>query len=168
MDLKHLSVLYRGPLESCTYACPYCPFAKHHETPAEHRADGEALERFLRWVEAQPFTVSVLFTPWGEALAHARYQQAIVRLGRLPNVRQVAIQTNLSGRLDWTRDANLDKTGLWCTYHPGETSAERFLKRCAELDARGVRYSVGTVGLKRHLPEIEAMRPRCPPTSTCG
>ena len=34
-----LRILYRGPLSSCNYGCPYCPFAKHHETAAELKVD---------------------------------------------------------------------------------------------------------------------------------
>ncbi|MVN86331.1 radical SAM protein [Deinococcus sp. HMF7620] len=155
---SHLSVLYRGPLSSCNYACPYCPFAKHTETAEEHRADAAALSRFTDWVAAQTSPLSVLFTPWGEALVRRRYQAAITALSHLPHLRQVAIQTNLSGRLDWLADAARDKVGLWATYHPGEVSRERFLARCAELDALGVRYSVGVVGRRSQLAEIEVLR----------
>lgn len=159
----HLAVLYRGPLSSCNYGCHYCPFAKHTETPAEHEADRAALERFVAWVEAQPFAVSVFFTPWGEALVRSRYQQALVHLSHLPHVRQLAIQTNLSGSLGWLDRAERSRLGLWTTYHPDEVTRERFLARCAELDRAGVRYSVGMVGQKRHLPEIAAMRAALPP-----
>lgn len=162
MEVGHLSVLYRGPLSSCNYGCPYCPFAKHSETPAEHEQDRLALDRFLAWAEAQPFKLSVLFTPWGEALVRPRYQQALVRLSHAPNIRQVAIQTNLSGRLGWLRDADLTRLGLWATFHPGEVSPERFLARTADLEAAGARYSVGMVGLRRNLPAIEAMRSALP------
>lgn len=158
----HLSVLYRGPLSSCNYGCPYCPFAKHTETPAEHEADRQALERFVAWVEAQPFRVSVFFTPWGEALVRPRYQQALTRLSHAPNVEAVAIQTNLSGALGWVQAADLGKLGLWATFHPGETTQERFLARTARLDAAGVRYSVGMVGKKSHLDDAEAMRAALP------
>ena len=48
MSAPSLSVLYRGPLSSCNYGCTYCPFAKHHETDAEHAVDARALERFLQ------------------------------------------------------------------------------------------------------------------------
>lgn len=155
---EHLTILYRGPLSSCNYACPYCPFAKQVESPEEHRADGEALSRFVAWVAAQDFPVSVLFTPWGEALVRARYQAAITHLSHLPHLRQVAIQTNLSGRLDWLEDAVRARVGLWATYHPGEVSRQRFLARCAELDALRVRYSVGVVGRRSQLAQIEAVR----------
>ncbi|WP_043816901.1 STM4011 family radical SAM protein [Deinococcus maricopensis] len=160
--MRHLNVLYRGPLSSCNYACPYCPFAKRTESAEEHAHDERALTRFLAWVDAQAFDVSVLFTPWGEALVRARYQRALVHLSHLPHVRQVAIQTNLSGRLDWARDADRAKVGLWATYHPGEVDEARFLARCAELDALGVRYSVGVVGKRSHFPAIEALRAALP------
>src|SRR4051812_46347375 len=64
-----LSILYRGPLASCNYACRYCPFAKHRESREEHEADGRALARFVDWVETRAEDrISVFFTPWGEAL----------------------------------------------------------------------------------------------------
>ena len=46
----NLSILYRGPLSSCNYACDYCPFAKRSETPAELAHDRACLERFAGWV----------------------------------------------------------------------------------------------------------------------
>jgi MoaA/NifB/PqqE/SkfB family radical SAM enzyme len=160
----NLSILYRGPLSSCNYGCPYCPFAKHAETDAEHAADAQALERFLAWVESRSEdSLSVFFTPWGEALVRKRYQDALVRLTNLPHVQKAAIQTNLSCRLDWADRCDRNKLGLWATYHPGETSRERFLARCAEADRCGVRYSVGVVGLKEHAAEIEALRQALPP-----
>lgn len=158
----HLSVIYRGPLSSCNYGCPYCPFAKHTETAAEHEADRVSLERFVAWVQAQPFRVSVFFTPWGEALVRPRYQKAICELSHAPNVEEVAIQTNLSGRLEWVRDADPGRLGLWATFHPGETTPERFLAQTARLDVAGVRYSVGVVGKKSHIEAAEAMRAALP------
>ena len=96
----NLSILYRGPLSSCNYGCEYCPFAKCREGRAEVAADGQALERFVDWVEQQGGrggrTISVLFTPWGEALVRRSYQEALVRLTNLPHIRRAAIQTNIS------------------------------------------------------------------------
>lgn len=160
----NLTLLYRGPLSSCNYACDYCPFAKHTETDAEHAADAAALERFLQWVEAQAgrHTLSVFFTPWGEALVRRRYQKALIRLTNLPHVQKVAIQTNLSCRLDWTDHCDKSKLGLWATYHPAEVSRADFLARCQDATARGVAYSVGVVGMKEHLSEIAALREALP------
>jgi MoaA/NifB/PqqE/SkfB family radical SAM enzyme len=155
-----LSILYRGSLASCNYACPYCPFAKQQENLAQHRQDQAELTRFVGWVmqQAGRHEISILFTPWGEALLQGRYQRAIRLLSHLPHVRKVAIQTNLSGRLDWIGDCQIQKLGLWATYHPGEVSRAAFLAQCARLAAYGVAYSVGVVGLKEHLGEIEALR----------
>lgn len=157
--MQHYTVLYRGPLSSCNYGCGYCPFAKRAETHAELAGDRAALDRFVDWAERQATCeLSVLFTPWGEALIRPWYQRALARLTRLPHVRKAAIQTNLSCHLNWLGDCDLTRLGLWCTYHPGETTRDRFLARCRQLDAAAVSYSVGVVGLTEHLPEIEALR----------
>ncbi|HMA37224.1 MAG TPA: STM4011 family radical SAM protein [Chloroflexia bacterium] len=160
----NLSILYRGPLSSCNYACGYCPFAKHAESRAEHAADAAALERFVTWVAGRAADqIGILFTPWGEALIRKRYQQALARLTQLPHVVKAAIQTNLSCRLDWVDACDTRRLALWATYHPTQTSRARFLAQCAELDRRGVRYSVGVVGLRAQADEIEALRQALPP-----
>ncbi|HZR41632.1 MAG TPA: STM4011 family radical SAM protein [Ktedonobacteraceae bacterium] len=158
-----LSILYRGPLSSCNYGCDYCPFAKHRETYEEHEHDRRALERFLDWVTSRSQDhIAIFFTPWGEALVRRRYQEAFVRLSALPQVTKVAIQTNLSCRLDWAERCDKSKIALWTTYHPSQTTRERFLAKCRELIERDVRFSVGVVGLKEHTQEIEALRQELP------
>lgn len=157
-----LSVLYRGPLSSCNYGCTYCPFAKHHETDDEHAADDAALQRFLGWAESWPSPLRVFFTPWGEALVQPRYQQAIVRLSRLAHVEKVAIQTNLSARLDWLDDADVSRVGIWATYHPDWTTRARFVERANELRRRGVSFSVGVVGFPSAVAELQAVRAELP------
>jgi MoaA/NifB/PqqE/SkfB family radical SAM enzyme len=154
----NLSILYRGPLSSCNYGCEYCPFAKHWETPDELEADRRSLDRFVDWVAAQPLEISVLFTPWGEALVRKWYQEALVRLTNFPNVAKAAIQTNISCPLDWTDRCDKQKLGLWCTFHPTETTRQKFVAKCRDMDARGLRYSVGVVGLKEHVEEVESLR----------
>jgi MoaA/NifB/PqqE/SkfB family radical SAM enzyme len=158
----HLTVLYRGFLSSCNYACAYCPFAKHTESRVEHARDAAALERFVNWVEARDAPTSVMFTPYGEALVRSRYQRAVVRLSNLEHVRKVAVQTNGSWRMNWLEGVNLSRLGLWITFHPSETSLERFVQRCTDLLERGVRFSVGVVGLREHLEIIESLRTQLP------
>lgn len=155
--MSEWSILYRGPLSSCNYSCSYCPFAKTTNTKAELQDDGERLAKFVDWVANREETIGVLFTPWGEALPHASYQQAITRLSHLPNVHRVAIQTNLSARLDWLRAARADRVALWTTYHPTQTTRQRFLEKCAELNRIGISHSVGVVGFKDQMEEIEAL-----------
>jgi hypothetical protein len=154
-----LTILYRGPLASCNYGCPYCPFAKRHDTREALARDYAALSRFVDWLAARPADrFKVLFTPWGEALIRKPYREAMTRLSHMPSVGRVAIQTNLSGDLEWVAGCNLNRIALWCTYHPGEVARETFLDQCHVLDRIGARYSVGVVGLKEHLDEIEAVR----------
>src|SRR5260221_12310006 len=82
-----LTILYRGPLASCDYDCGYCPFAKRRDSPEQLRADRAALERFADWIARQEGDrISVLFTPWGEALTRSWYRRALVALSRLPHV----------------------------------------------------------------------------------
>jgi MoaA/NifB/PqqE/SkfB family radical SAM enzyme len=157
-----LTLLYRGPLASCDYDCPYCPFGKRRDTPAQLRADRAALERFTDWADVQDDSLAVLFTPWGEGLTRSWYRDAIVRLSHLPHVRRVAIQTNLSGRTAWLAAADRTKTALWCTYHPDQTPYDRFLARTRELADLGVRFSVGVVGLPAHLEAARRLRAHLP------
>lgn len=158
-----LTILYRGPLASCDYDCPYCPFAKRRDTATQLRADRAALERFTAWVAAQTTDrLSVLFTPWGEGLVRSWYRRALVELSHQPHVERVAIQTNLSCRTGWLAEADRDAVALWCTYHPGQTEHDRFLAKTRELAERGVRFSVGIVGLPDHLPHARRLRAALP------
>lgn len=154
-----LSILYRGELSGCNYACDYCPFAKRVDEPAHLRLDQSQVERFVKWADVQQeVRLGVFFTPWGEAMIRPWYQQALVSLSRMPHVQRVAIQTNLSCKLDWIHDADRSALGLWCTYHPDQVTRSDFLSQCRRLDHAGVRYSVGVVGLREHFAEIQAMR----------
>ncbi|WP_436520572.1 STM4011 family radical SAM protein [Actinoplanes sp. HUAS TT8] len=160
----NLSVLYRGPLASCNYDCPYCPFAKRHDPPALLREDRAALERFTAWAaETTDVRLQILFTPWGEGLTRSWYRHALVTLSHLPHVDRVAIQTNLAVRTGWLAEADPASTALWATYHPGQVTRERFLARCAALTRLGVRFSVGVVGLPEHHEEALALRASLPP-----
>lgn len=158
------SVLYRGPLVSCNYACPYCPFAKSAMDRAGLADDARKLERFRAWVADQrDVGIELLFTPWGEAAIHRHYQDAMAALSHEPHVARVAIQTNLSGSLAWLDGARPGVVGLWATYHPGEVERARFLDACARARSAGARLSVGVVGLPGHVGEVEAVREALPP-----
>lgn len=157
-----LTILWRGSLESCNYGCPYCPFAKTKDDRQALKADREALERFAAWVLSRPYNVSVLITPWGEALIRRYYRDEMARLSHAANVPTIAVQTNLSCRLDWLEECDLRSLALWTTFHPGETPRRIFIEKIEQLEALGVRYSVGVVGLKEHLNEIDALRHELP------
>lgn len=159
-----LSILYRGALSSCNYACEYCPFAKRHESDEEHAHDAAQLERFLQWCEAFAAPLRVFFTPWGEALTQRRYQQALVRLSHLPHVTKAAVQTNLSARLDWLEAAQVGKLGVWATFHPRQVARARFVAQCQVLLKAGVSFSVGVVGQPDVVEELHALRAELPPS----
>jgi MoaA/NifB/PqqE/SkfB family radical SAM enzyme len=165
--MKHYNILYRGPLSSCNYGCTYCPFAKRTETARELEGDRQSLSKFVDWTETiqkieDRLTLGILFTPWGEALVRSWYRQAMIRLSHQPNILRVACQTNLSFPLKWLSEANFESLALWCTFHPTETTIDRFLAKVFELRLMGVRLSVGVVGLKEHFAEIERLRSRLP------
>lgn len=151
-------ILYRGPLSSCNYACGYCPFAKTSNTRAELADDARRLQRFVAWVTQRTERIGILFTPWGEALIRRHYQRAFVELSHAPNVARVAAQTNLSFRFDWLRECDLETLALWTTFHPTQTTVDKFLGRCRALDELGVRYSVGIVGLRDAWEHAVALR----------
>lgn len=159
---RALTILWRGPLSGCNYACGYCPFAKRKDTRSTLAADRAALERFSDWAMARPHPLSVLFTPWGEALIRRHYRDAMTRLSHAAHVETVAIQTNLSAPIGWIAEADRRKLALWATYHPGETDRARFIAKVHALAAMGVRYSVGVVALRAHFAEIERLRADLP------
>lgn len=160
----NLTILYRGSLISCNYGCEYCPFAKRQQTAAELATDKHELERFVNWISDRPqHQFSILFTPWGEALIHPHYQQALIKLTQMPHVNKAAIQTNLSCQLDWVEECNKDKLALWATFHPEWIKREFFLAKCLELDRRGVRFSAGVVGFPQFKDAITTLRQELPP-----
>jgi hypothetical protein len=117
------------------------------------------------WVLSRDENIGILFTPWGEALYHHAYQTAITRLSHAPNVQRVAIQTNLSCRLDWLVGCDRSRVAFWTTYHPTQTERHKFLGQCNELDRLGVSHSVGVVGLKEQFAEIEKLRAELNPAT---
>ncbi|MBY8825136.1 STM4011 family radical SAM protein [Sphingomonas colocasiae] len=158
-----LTIRYRGPLSGCNYDCGYCPFAKtsdSRETLAEDRA---ALDRFCDWVADRDRPVSILFTPWGEALVRPYYRAAMIRLSRLAHIGTVAIQTNLSRAPDWAAAADTARIAFWITWHPTEAGLSPFLARLAVLDRLGIGYSVGVVAVRAHFDAIARLRAELPP-----
>jgi MoaA/NifB/PqqE/SkfB family radical SAM enzyme len=160
-----LTLLWRGPLSGCNYDCGYCPFAKTKDSRATLAQDRAALARLQDWVVNRDGEVSILFTPWGEALIRKHYRDAMIALSHAPNVATVAVQTNLSCAVDWIADCDTRSVAFWATYHHGETPRAAFLAKIAALQAMGVRYSVGSVAAREHLAAIEALRRDLPPAA---
>lgn len=162
MSHPPLTILWRGSLSSCNYGCSYCPFAKTHDNREALAKDRSALERFTDWVGAQEREISVLFTPWGEALIRGYYRKAIARLSHLAHVSTVAIQTNFTCGTDWLDSCDLSTAAFWITYHPTEIPREKFVAKIHQLQSHGARYSVGVVGDPAALHDIEMLRAELP------
>lgn len=158
-----LTVLYRGSLSACNYNCAYCPFAKTSATATQIESDKRDLNRFIGWIKSHSTHMfQVFFTPRGETLFYPHYQEAIVELSKLPNVKKVVIQTNLSCRLNWIIKSDLDQIALWCTFHPDQTSISRFHEQCSYLIDIGVRFSVGAVAIHENMDIFRKFRKRLP------
>ncbi|MFD0710306.1 STM4011 family radical SAM protein [Paenibacillus sp. GCM10027626] len=159
------SLYFRGSLTSCNYDCPYCPFSKNKDSAATLAKDRGYVETFVNWVEDQAghgHRLSIFFNPYGEGLIHRWYKSAMVRLSHMEHVDKVAIQTNLSARLDWTEELNPRKAAFWVSYHPGQTKEEAFLSQCYQLHRRGIPFSVGSVGVKSAFDKLHSLRRALP------
>ena len=158
-----LTFLYRGSFSACNYACDYCPFAKTDATDAVLETDRRELKRFVEHIESGAYrNVSLMFIPWGEALVHEHYQQAMVSLSRCASVQTVVVQTNLSIVPHWIRNCDHEKIALWCTFHPTQTDVNSFLHRLEILEHHAVRYSVGVVGRDDLFDDAMLLRNRLP------
>ncbi|MEV5030443.1 STM4011 family radical SAM protein [Paenibacillus sp. LPE1-1-1.1] len=156
---------YRGALSSCNYDCPYCPFSKTKDSKETLEKDKQQLLAFMSWVREQGAAghqLSVFFNPYGEALVHKWYRDAMIELSGLAHVQKVAVQTNLSAKLDWTRQLAKDKAAFWVTYHPGQTSEAQFLSQCMKLYEQGIAFSVGSVGIRSAFDAIARLRSLLP------
>ncbi len=161
---ESLTLLYRGSLSSCNYACEYCPFGKTAFDVEALKADSLELERFVNHIEQGQYAdLSLMFIPWGEALIHKHYQQAMIRLSRVFAIRTVVTQTSLTVRPDWLRDSHAEKIAFWCTFHPTQTTLDAFLSRLDVLNVRSIRYSVGIVGRDDFYDVGLQLRKKLPP-----
>ena len=156
---------YRGSLKSCNYQCSYCPFSKRTSSEDMLNKDKMHLFRFVRYIEEhKDISGAVQIVPYGEALIHPYYWEALALISRYDRVEAVGAQTNLSFPVEEMlnlfvqQGGVLEKLRLWATFHPQMVSAEVFAKQCKTLSRRGVKYCVGTVGVPENLPEIKKMR----------
>lgn len=159
------TLYFRGSLTSCNYDCPYCPFSKNVDNRETLVRDRDQLLQFVDWVRGQAgegHRLSIFFNPYGEALIHRWYREAITVLSHMDHVEKVAIQTNLSARLDWTEELDPGKAAFWVTYHPGQTKEAAFLAQCLELHRRSIPFSVGSVGVRSAFDAIKSLRQSLP------
>lgn len=173
MKTQGLQVYYRGYLKSCNYACSYCPFSKKKMSERQLMKDREALFRFIDRIgkleETKGERFAVQIVPYGEALIHDFYWEAMAKLSCLSCCDAVGCQTNLSFPVEKMiskfseNQGNVEKLRLWCTYHPAMTGKEDFLKQSQSLRDRGVKHCIGAVGNPENIQDIKALRRELPP-----
>ena len=158
-----LNILYRGKLKSCNYSCWYCPFGKKTLSQECLQQDRDDLERFVQWAKTvTDYSLGIFFIPWGEAFIHHSYRQAMVELSHAHPIHKVAIQTNLSFPVNTLQHAQTERLGFWTTYHSNHAQRSTFVRQCYELHDMGISFSVGMVGLRGHLNEMESLRTDLP------
>lgn len=164
-----VQICYRGSLKSCNYSCSYCPFSKRKSSAKELQQDRKALFRFVESIEGPYGHVqAVQIVPYGEALLHDYYWEALARLSVTGKMQAVGAQTNGSFPVEKKlkiydlAGGNFSKLRLWLSFHPSMTSIEDFLKQCQALEENSILYCVGAVGIMENLPLIQQLREKLP------
>lgn len=159
---------YRGYLTSCNYSCEYCPFSKRKMTAEQEKKDREALEKFLCQMETETEEHALQIVPYGEALVHPYYWEAMAKFSRIKTEVYTGCQTNLSFPVEKmisvyeSCGGEKQKLRLWCTFHPSMTSVDAFVRQCRKLGQAGISYCVGVVGDPDILSVIEKLREELP------
>ncbi len=166
-NLHHM--YYRGLLKSCNYTCAYCVFAKQPFRKKEITNDQKRLEDFCDRLKSMPFEqpISLMFTPYGEALIHSYYMETFAMLSKQPNIAKISCQTNFSFSTKKfmdvliTNGADVSKINLWCTFHPSMTSLEDFVAKVYELKNK-INLCVGIVGDPNQIEIMKELRATLP------
>ncbi|MEY5966124.1 hypothetical protein WJD70_23690, partial [Salmonella enterica subsp. enterica serovar Corvallis] len=149
------TLFYRGYLKSCNYHCGYCPFHKHARN--DKKRDEAALWRMVDHLPLLGTPLNVMITPYGEALRLRYYMAALAEISRYPHVQAVGIQTNASFSLMSLLESfragggDISKLRLWCSFHPSQITAERFLQQCLALSAAGITWCAGAVASMKDI-----------------
>lgn len=130
--------------------------------------DREQLQHFVNQVRDLSIQGSVLIIPYGEAMIHPYYQEALADLSKFPELVYVGIQTNLSFSVKKflsvlkEHDGNIKKIRLWATFHPESVSFDEFVGKCNELYHADFSFCIGCVGVPEYLDMIRKLRRQLP------
>lgn len=164
------TIYYRGAIRSCNYKCGYCPFSKVPFSQCLIEKDSIYLSKFIDYVKRSENLRTIMIIPYGEAIIHSHYVQAVMQLSKIDFLETICLQTNLSFDIDnfankmIDQNGNLNKLSFWCTFHPSQTTASEFLIQCKKLLFYGISFSVGTVGDFKQIGEIRKLRKGLPIT----
>ncbi len=159
---------YRGSLKSCNYSCSYCPFSKRKGSQKEYQEDEKALFSFVDAMAKEGREGAVQIVPYGEALIHKYYWEALARLSQNPALEAVGAQSNFSFSVEkmlshfLAQGGDMKKLRLWGTFHPEMTDVDGFVAQCQMLLERRISFCVGVVGVPEQLVLIQKLRKALP------
>lgn len=159
-----LQLYYRGSLNFCNYSCSYCPFSKKKWSERKIQQDKQQLEQFVQQVEKIGFLGAIQIIPYGEAMLHSYYWEAMAQLSAMQKIDYVGIQSNLSFPIEKflstleKLDAKKEKFRIWGTFHPEMVTMEAFVEQCEKIRQAGIGVSVGMVGVPGQLQQVKRMR----------
>ncbi len=162
------TLIYRGFLRTCNYTCNYCPFSK--TTQRDLSKDHLALDQMISVLPQFKHPINLMITPYGEALIHRHYLKALATISKQTSVKLVGCQTNASFSVNQFVKVIEDSTGqiekirLWCSFHPSQISAERFLEQCLDLHKAGFIFSVGAVADYKMIEQFRLLKAKLPKT----
>ncbi|WP_291581984.1 STM4011 family radical SAM protein [Clostridium sp. UBA6640] len=152
------TIVYRNSLKYCNYKCEYCPFSKYKINEEKIKRDKKLFQKFVDFMKNSNEEFKVFLAPKGEVLNFEHYKSGIIELCSLSNIKEVVVQTNLSGDLSWLYKANKEKLILWTTYHPTEVKLQEFIEKVKQLCEIGIDFTVGFVGIKENLEYIKKLK----------
>ncbi|TGC24171.1 hypothetical protein C9E90_04700, partial [Salmonella enterica subsp. enterica serovar Enteritidis] len=57
---------------------------------------------------------------------------------------------------------DISKLRLWCSFHPSQITAERFLQQCLALSAAGITWCAGAVASMKDIAQFRWLRQQLP------
>lgn len=160
-----ITFFYRSYIRECNYTCSYCPFVKGHYTEKNIQKDREYFNKLIDYIKENYQEEFALFlAPRGEIMILEHYFEGIARLLKLKNLKNLVVQSNFSGKIEWLKNLeNKEKFNLWLSFHPEFVTMSNFVKKLKILNSYGVNYCVGSVGVKENFSLLKELRDTVPP-----
>lgn len=159
-------IYYRGSLDFCNFSCSYCPFSKKKESKQVLQRDRKELFRFVHEIIRTGFNGAIQIVPYGEAMLHEYYWEAMAELSRHEKIQAVGAQSNFSFPVERMLRVFVDAGGrreklrLWGTFHPEMIGLDDFLAQCRILQEAGILFCVGSVGVPGNIRILQKLRER--------
>lgn len=137
-------------------------------TPVQLEKDKKALFDFIDKIKDFKKPHAVQIVPYGEALIHEYYWQAMAALSQIETQDYTGCQTNLSFPIEKMLEiydkyqGKREKLRLWCTFHPSMTTVDDFIEQCTKLKAADISFCAGMVGDPKEIPALLELRQKLP------